>query len=129
MLTTTLPILWADNCEAGKAVNQLTGRVRREAGDLGPVYGFQWRHFGARYSDMHADYSGQGVDQLAEVLFLTAHCCSSWLPRSLTVCAPRLASKAQHACSWLHPVSWSAEHCLCPEIWYQPSCLLLKHCC
>lgn len=39
----------------------------REAGDLGPVYGFQWRHFGAQYTDMHADYSGQGVDQLAQV--------------------------------------------------------------
>ena len=29
------------------------------------MYGFQWRHFGAAYTDMHADYSGQGVDQLA----------------------------------------------------------------
>lgn len=37
-------------------------------GDLGPVYGFQWRHFGAEYVDMHTDYSGQGVDQLAEVI-------------------------------------------------------------
>ena len=37
-------------------------------GDLGPVYGFQWRHFGAEYKDMHADYTGQGVDQLAEVI-------------------------------------------------------------
>ena len=36
-------------------------------GDLGPVYGFQWRHFGAKYVDMHTDYSGQGVDQLAQV--------------------------------------------------------------
>ena len=37
-------------------------------GDLGPVYGFQWRHFGAKYVDMHTDYSGQGVDQLAQVI-------------------------------------------------------------
>jgi len=44
------------------------GLQHREEGDLGPVYGFQWRHFGAEYKDMHADYSGQGVDQLAEVI-------------------------------------------------------------
>ena len=37
-------------------------------GDLGPVYGFQWRHFGAKYVDMYTDYSGQGVDQLAQVI-------------------------------------------------------------
>ncbi|KAG7400365.1 hypothetical protein PHYBOEH_005953 [Phytophthora boehmeriae] len=44
------------------------GLQSREVGDLGPVYGFQWRHFGAKYTDMHADYTGQGVDQLAEVI-------------------------------------------------------------
>ena len=38
------------------------------AGDLGPIYGFQWRHFGAEYKDMHTDYSGQGVDQLKNVI-------------------------------------------------------------
>lgn len=37
-------------------------------GDLGPVYGFQWRHFGAEYKDMHTDYTGQGVDQLKDVI-------------------------------------------------------------
>ena len=37
-------------------------------GDLGPVYGFQWRHFGAEYKDMYTDYTGQGVDQLANVI-------------------------------------------------------------
>jgi len=44
------------------------GLSHREEGDLGPVYGFQWRHFGAEYSNMHSDYSGQGVDQLAELI-------------------------------------------------------------
>ncbi|TSL34559.1 Thymidylate synthase [Bagarius yarrelli] len=44
------------------------GFTEREEGDLGPVYGFQWRHFGAEYKDMHTDYSGQGVDQLQKVI-------------------------------------------------------------
>ncbi|KAH0544285.1 Thymidylate synthase [Glutinoglossum americanum] len=44
------------------------GLSHREVGDLGPVYGFQWRHFGAEYRDAKTDYSGQGVDQLAEVI-------------------------------------------------------------
>tara|TARA_B100000073_G_scaffold191213_1_gene158273 strand:- start:89 stop:2020 length:1932 start_codon:yes stop_codon:yes gene_type:complete len=44
------------------------GLSHREVNDLGPVYGFQWRHFNAEYTDMHADYTGKGVDQLAEVI-------------------------------------------------------------
>ncbi|XP_065909270.1 thymidylate synthase-like [Dysidea avara] len=44
------------------------GLQHRKEGDLGPVYGFQWRHFGAEYVDMHADYAGKGVDQLAQVI-------------------------------------------------------------
>lgn len=39
-------------------------------GDLGPVYGFQWRHFGARYGNMRDDYEGEGIDQLGKVLDL-----------------------------------------------------------
>jgi len=44
------------------------GLKDREEGDLGPVYGFQWRHFGAEYKTMHDDYTGQGVDQLADLI-------------------------------------------------------------
>ena len=35
-----------------------------EEGDLGPGYGFQWRHAGAEYKGMDHDYTNQGVDQL-----------------------------------------------------------------
>ncbi|PHJ19705.1 bifunctional dihydrofolate reductase-thymidylate synthase [Cystoisospora suis] len=33
------------------------GLFRREVGDIGPGYGFQWRHFGAPYTDMHENYT------------------------------------------------------------------------
>lgn len=36
--------------------------------DLGPIYGFQWRHFNAEYSDCDADYSNKGIDQLEYVI-------------------------------------------------------------
>lgn len=44
------------------------GLKDREEGDLGPVYGFQWRHFGAEYKGMRADYKNKGIDQLAHVI-------------------------------------------------------------
>uniref|UniRef100_A0A915EIP7 Thymidylate synthase n=1 Tax=Ditylenchus dipsaci TaxID=166011 RepID=A0A915EIP7_9BILA len=44
------------------------GFSQREEGDLGPIYGFQWRHFGAEYHGPDADYTNKGVDQLAQVI-------------------------------------------------------------
>lgn len=38
-------------------------------GDLGPVYGFQWRHFGAEYEGPSSTaYEGKGVDQIARCI-------------------------------------------------------------
>jgi thymidylate synthase len=39
-----------------------------EEGDLGPIYGFQWRHFNAEYSDSSKCYQGDGIDQLQEII-------------------------------------------------------------
>lgn len=40
----------------------------RKEGDLGPIYGFQWRHYGAEYKTSSDDYTAQGIDQLNEVI-------------------------------------------------------------
>ncbi|QKE44490.1 putative thymidylate synthase [Yalta virus] len=44
------------------------GLVDREEGDLGPIYGFQWRHFGAKYRTCHDNYKNKGVDQLSKII-------------------------------------------------------------
>ncbi|XP_008236926.1 PREDICTED: bifunctional dihydrofolate reductase-thymidylate synthase-like [Prunus mume] len=58
--------IWDGN--ASRDYLDSVGLTDKEEGDLGPVYGFQWRHFGARYTDMNADYTGQGFDQLLDVI-------------------------------------------------------------
>lgn len=37
-------------------------------GELGPIYGHQWRHFNAKWQGDGHDYSGEGVDQLQQII-------------------------------------------------------------
>ena len=52
--------IWDGN--ASRQYLDSIGLKDREECDLGPVYGFQWRHFGANYETMHKDYTGEGID-------------------------------------------------------------------
>lgn len=46
------------------------GLTEYKEGDIGPGYGFQWRHWGAKYLGKQHDYTGQGIDQIARILHL-----------------------------------------------------------
>jgi len=39
-----------------------------EERDLGPIYGFQWRHFNAPYKNYNSNYEEKGIDQLKKVI-------------------------------------------------------------
>jgi thymidylate synthase len=58
--------IWDDN--ASRDFLSSRGLDHYRDGDLGPVYGHQWRHFNAKYSTCDEDYSGKGVDQLAYII-------------------------------------------------------------
>ena len=53
--------IWSGN--ASKEFLESRG-LDYEEGDLGPIYGYQWRHFGHPYKDRYTDYTGAGYDQL-----------------------------------------------------------------
>ena len=39
-----------------------------EENDLGPIYGFQWRHFNAPYENSSVNYDNKGVDQIKNII-------------------------------------------------------------
>jgi thymidylate synthase len=63
--------IWDDN--ASRDFLESRGLSHYIDGDLGPVYGHQWRHFNATYSTCEADYTGKGVDQLTEIIRCLKH--------------------------------------------------------
>ena len=53
------------------------GLSHYDQGDIGAGYGFQWRHFGAKYTNMYDSYEGKGIDQLKDVIYkIKTHCTS-----------------------------------------------------
>ncbi|MFC1685839.1 thymidylate synthase [Nanoarchaeota archaeon] len=59
---------WANPKKAPYGHDEESKLKMKEERDLGPIYGFQWRHFGAEYDNYDSDYKGKGNDQLASVV-------------------------------------------------------------
>jgi len=88
------------------------GLCEREEGDLGPIYGFQWRHFGAEYTNMHQNYEGKGVDQLSQVIHDLKHnphsrriILSAWNPCAI----PQMALPPCHVLAQFYVSSGTGE--------------------
>ncbi len=69
------------------ATSEQTARFGRKAGDLGPVYGHQWRNYGAT-KKADGTYERDGVDQLARLVhdlkekpFSRRHIVTGWNPQ------------------------------------------------
>ncbi len=59
---------WANPKKAPYGHDDAAKKRMLEERDLGPIYGFQWRHFNAPYYSYTTDYRNQGIDQLAKVI-------------------------------------------------------------
>ena len=58
--------IWSGN--ASRDFLDSRGLYDLSENDLGPIYGHQWRHFNAPYTNCHSDYANKGVDQLANII-------------------------------------------------------------
>lgn len=111
--------IWSGN--GSKEYLERIGLGHREENDLGPIYGFQWRHFNAEYKTMHDDYTGVGVDQLAKLIETLKnnpkdrrHIMTAWNPSALS----QMALPPCHVLSQFYVTN---DNCLSCNL-YQRSC-------
>ncbi len=63
--------IWDEWCSPEKvkyAHDPETKKKMMEERELGPIYGYQWRNFGAEYSSFDRPPKGKGVDQLKKLV-------------------------------------------------------------
>lgn len=63
--------IWDDWCSPDKVPyghDEKTKNKMEAERDLGPIYGWQWRHFGAKYLSYNKPPIGTGIDQLKNVI-------------------------------------------------------------
>jgi thymidylate synthase len=58
--------IWDGNSNRESLDNR--GLTTYKEGDCGPIYSFQWKHFGAKYKDCDAEYGNQGTDQIDYII-------------------------------------------------------------
>lgn len=56
------------NANASRDFLDSRGLTHLNEDDLGPVYGHQWRHFNATYTNCKDDYTDKGIDQLENII-------------------------------------------------------------
>ena len=59
---------WANPKKAPYGHDDESKKRMLEERELGPIYGFQWRHFNASYESYDSNYDGKGIDQLKKVI-------------------------------------------------------------
>jgi thymidylate synthase len=78
--------IWDKNAEQYDPVTKV---------ECGAIYGFNWRHFGAKYVDCHTDYTDQGVDQIAPACFVCLESRSTCMPSPMSCTVPVLCPRRQ----------------------------------
>ena len=59
---------WATPKKVKYGTSDHEKKMMYEERDLGPIYGFQWRHFNAVYEGFDVNYDDKGVDQLKNLV-------------------------------------------------------------